>query len=145
MPTITPSRFDIPVLRAGLVPGKGNKVEYQFKAGEPGLFAREEADRQAADLTTTKWVGEVLHSHYRGHFWSVEVSSVQGVCLIGIPVLLGNWKYIIKLRHLTAKTVIEAGGHILERFKIPRSSLDVAAFVGARKHRISRANHNPPV
>jgi hypothetical protein len=95
-------------------------------------------------MAIAKMVAEDLHTYYRGHFWAVHVDSKQGICLITIPVLLGNWKYKIPLTGLTTEMVVRAGGEILERFNIPRSSLDVAAFVAAREKRVSRASQRPP-
>lgn len=132
------------VVRQGYVDGRGPRVQMQLKYDSGVSFSEREADTAAADLTTTKWVAEVLHSHFRGHFWSVEVSSHQGLCRIGIPVLLGNWTWNIPLPLLTHAMVLKAGGEILERFNIPRSSLDVAAFVKAREHRVERVSQKPP-
>lgn len=144
-PAVAPSLYDIPILlKRGLVPGRGPRVEYQFKRERAGVFDEEEQKNAGADQATMKWVAEVLHSHYRGHFFAVHVDSKQGICLITIPVLLGNWKYVIHLDKLDTAFVIKAGGEILERFNIPRSTLDLAAFVDARPRRVERFNQKPP-
>lgn len=128
----------------GFVDGRGPRVQMELKYDSGGTFTEREAETAASDLTTTKWVAEVLTNHYRGHFWSVQVSSQQGLCRIGIPVLLGNWTWNIPLGLLNVAMVIKAGGELLERFNIPRSSLDVAAFVKAREKRVSRVSQKPP-
>ncbi len=144
-PALPPSRFDIPIIRnRGLVPGRGPRVEYQFQEGKRGTFLEEAANNREADQTLMKEVSRILHTHYRGHFWAVMVDSHQGVCQITIPILLGNWGWTILLTELTPWLVIKAGGDILERFNIPRSGLDVARFVEAREHRVSRASQKPP-
>lgn len=96
-----------------------------------------------AELAICKWVSALLHAHYRGHFWGVQVQG--GIVRIGIPALLGNWTWNIPVRHLTPQLVVKAGGDILERFNIPRSSLDmgIAQFIDARQHRV-RASQTPP-
>lgn len=142
-PAVPPSTFDIPILMdKGLVPGKGPRVEWQLKHERSATFGEDQ--HAAVDMQMAKGIGRLLHSHYRGHFWDVIVDSRQGYCAITITILLGNWKYKIPLKDLTPQMVIEAGGHILERFTIPRSSIDMAAFVAAREKRVSRASQLPP-
>lgn len=93
-----------------------------------------DTDKIASELTMAKAIGRILYSHYPGHPWAVEVLADQGVAKITIPPLLGvNWGYILHLDKLTAspQPVIEAGGHILERFNIPRSTIDIGAYLNA--------------
>lgn len=142
-----PSTFDIPILlRTGNVPGSGMRVQYAMQRDRAGTFAEEEEENAAADLATTKWVAELLHAHYRGHFFAVATDSHQGVCWITIPILLGNWKFMLRLKDLNPAKVIKAGGELLERFNIPRSNIDVglAAFVDARKRSVSGIRQKPP-
>ena len=99
------------------------------------------------DVKLAGTIGTILHHYYGGHFWAVEVDSHQGIYTITIPVLLGNWKHMEHLTALTHDRVRDAGGEILERFKIPRSGLNfgLAQFVEARnKHRVQGATHRPP-
>lgn len=138
---------DLPIFgghRRTMLGGPGPRVAIEFKHERAGAFAEEEEKNRLADMATSKWVAEVLHSHYRGHFWAVSTDSKQGVCLITIPILLGNWKWCIPLGKLTPAMVIKAGGEILERFDIPRSRIDVAAFCTARLKAVSRASQRPP-
>lgn len=88
------------------------------------------------EVTLAKAIGRVLQQHYAGHPWFVEVMADQGIAKITIPPLLGvNFGYILHLDKLASdtgmKSVIEAGGHILERFRIPRSTIDIAAYITA--------------
>lgn len=90
------------------------------------------------EVTLCKAIGRVLYSHYPGHPWAVEVMADQGIAKITIPPLLGvNWGYILHLDKLDSdagmKSVIEAGGHILERFNIPRSTINLAAYITAEE------------
>lgn len=88
------------------------------------------------ELTVAKAIGRILQAHYPGHPWFVEVMADQGVAKITIPPLLGmNWGYILHLDKIGAspRPVIEAGGHILERFNIPRSTIDLAAYITAEE------------
>jgi hypothetical protein len=82
---------------------------------------------------------EILRLHYPGHPWSIESFAEQrphGFVRISIPPLLGlNWGYTLPLDHdfyASPRPVIRAGGEILERFKIPRSSIDLAAYMSAK-------------
>jgi hypothetical protein len=135
--------FDIPIIKsADHVGGSGPRVMVHGKVDR--AQSAHEAMLNERDMRIAARVGEILHFHYRGHFWQVTSDSKQGVVTITIPVLLGNHKYVIKLAGLTDASVIEAGGHILERFKIPRGQLDVAAFVNARNLAVSRGNQQPP-
>lgn len=147
--------FDTPILTPRASPGDPITVRtdhVKARAGTPRVQVQSRitpsslsnADRDRIDMQTARGVGRLLHSHYAGHFWSVEVDSRQGVCLIGIVLLLGNWKYKLPLASMTPADVIRAGGEILERFNIPRSSIDVAAFVNAKKRAVSRASDKPP-
>ena len=53
---------------------------------------------------------------------------------ISIPVLLGgNWVYFIKGCDLTDLKVVEAGGEILERFRLPRGAFELGSWLEARR------------
>jgi hypothetical protein len=89
------------------------------------------------DIALAVRIGDALTSHYPGHPWFVEVDSNGGLAMISIPAITGRFAYVLKLRLLgsdpSLKSVIRAGGEILERWKIPRSRLDAAAFNAALK------------
>lgn len=83
-----------------------------------------------AEITICKGIGRLLEFHYPGHPWSVEVNIEQGYAKVSIPDLLGpNWGWVILLSEMSDQLVIKAGGEILERFKIPRSTIDLARYV----------------
>jgi hypothetical protein len=95
-------------------------------------------------MMVAKAITRVLLSQYRGHFWVVESNRAQGIAWISIPLLLGEWKYIFKLsEELTPAMIIRAGGQILERFNIPRSNLDVASFIAAKKFAVKNGGAPP--
>jgi hypothetical protein len=92
------------------------------------------AQNVPAEVTICKGIGRLLEFHYPGHPWGVEVNIEQGYAKISIPDLLGpNWGYIVHLDKMSDKLVIEAGGHILERFKMPRNRIDVAHYLQRMK------------
>lgn len=109
-----------------------------------------EEDRFAAqDMAMARLIGEVLHENYPGYPWRIRSNLAQGVAQISIPILMGETGgYVLHINHLDTvsgakKYVREAGGHILERYRIPRSTLDIAALMAASvRHPVSR--HNTP-
>lgn len=89
-----------------------------------------------AELALCKRIGAILNHHYKGHPWMIEVNFVQGMAKIGIPVLLGNWTYNIRLDEIVndadlRSSVLRGGGELLERFGIPRNTIDVASYLAA--------------
>ena len=78
----------------------------------------------------------LLKTYYPGHFWQVESDVKRHLFKISIPILMGvcNW-YVINLRthELTPENVREAGGNILERYKLKRGRFELGAFLEARE------------
>lgn len=123
--------------------GQGN-IELRQVYERKGLLPEEEDRRAGWDLMVAKAITRVLLSHYRGHFWVVECDSAQGIAWISIPILLGEWKYIFHLSEdITPAMIIRAGGEILERFNMPRSNLDIASFIAAKKQAVWRGGDLP--
>jgi hypothetical protein len=109
-------------------------IEMQAHHVRNGLMPEESDPWAQWDLMVAKAITRVLLSQYRGHFWVVECNRAQGIAWISIPLLLGNWKHVFHLSEdITPAMIIRAGGQILERFNIPRSNLDVASFIAAKK------------
>lgn len=134
-----------PILRVDLLDRQKGQPNIQLQEryvapedpDEVDLFAKQ-------DMTIARAINRVLLSHYRGHFWEAYCDSKQGIAWITIPLLLGNWKYVFKLsEEITPAHIIRAGGEILERFNIPRSSLDVASFIAAKSLAV-RGGRRPP-
>lgn len=91
------------------------------------------------DNWRAKRIFSLLIAHYPGHLWATQSDVAQGIVKIGIPILMGicNW-YVINLSQteLTPGAIIVAGGEILERYRLPRSRLELGSFLQAR------ANHS---
>ncbi len=89
---------------------------------------------KSADMRLAREIWTVLHYHYRGHCWGVSVDHAQGVALIQIPPF-SNWSFVIHLKTLQSdpgmKSVVKAGGELLERYDIPRAGFDVDHFTQA--------------
>lgn len=121
-----------------------HNIELQARYERRGLLPEEEDKRAKWDLMVAKAITRVLLAHYRGHFWVVESDSAQGIAWISIPVLLGQYKYVFHLSEdITPDMIVRAGGEILERFNLPRSGLDVASFIAARKMAVKNGGTPP--
>lgn len=92
-------------------------------------FTPEDAAAEAYDMAKSKDIAEALNGHYPGHLWAVRVQSKQGVATIHNMALSDKWGYVIKLdktysaSHL-AQRGVQAGGEILERFRVARGRVD---------------------
>lgn len=87
-----------------------------------------EAAGAVADYDTAKKIAETLNKHYPGHLWGVTASQETGVATIMNLRLSGRWGFIVKLSDIlhdpSLKKVIQAGGEILERYKVSRGVFD---------------------
>lgn len=120
------------LLRRGRAEGRRNTAVNVKLYGERSFH--QGVEKIPAEVGLCKRIFNVLNSQYPGHAWSVEVMIDQGVAKISIPALLGvTWGYIVHLDQLDRAAIIKAGGEILERFRIPRSTVDIAAYFDARK------------
>lgn len=88
----------------------------------------------ASEMKTANEIFRVLKAHYPGHPWSIEVDEAGGWAKIGIIELLGpNWGMVVHLDTWTDHQVKDYAGQLLERFKIPRSTIDIAAYMSAER------------
>lgn len=89
----------------------------------------------AADKRAATEIFRVLKQHFPGHPWSIEVDAKEGWAKIGIIELLGpNWVMFLKFEDWTDARVMQLAGELLERFKMPRSSIDIAAYMSAESN-----------
>ncbi len=138
MPSILPpsrDRFVAPKRATYVRPGEGDEHDPHAQA----------------DVTLTYRIAGVLERHYPGHPWMVEANTRQGVAMISIPLFMGRHKYILHVAALASdpmlRSVVRAGGEILERYRIPRARFSASDFVSAREslplHAIGRGGHVP--
>jgi len=106
-----------------------HKVEAPSVGGE---------DRTAYELWVARRAFDLLEAAYPGHLWLVDCDLAKGGVAISIPVLMGgNWVYFIRMADLAPRTVIIAGGELLERYCLARGAIRPDQFVEAReKHSI---------
>lgn len=91
----------------------------------------------AKDLALTKRIADVLERHYPGHPWMVQVSHVQGVAYIKLPILMKrNQAYILHIDRMamdpSLRCVMRAGGELLEKYQVPRTTFLLDHFLAAR-------------
>lgn len=91
----------------------------------------------ARDLALTKRIAQVLERHYPSHPWMVEVSHAQGVAFISLPIIMRrNQRFVLHTDRLasdpTLRSVVRAGGELLERHNVPRSGFRLDHFLHAR-------------
>lgn len=88
----------------------------------------EEAAATVADYDTAKRIAETLNTAYPGHLWGVSASRETGIATVFNLRLSGRWGFIIKLSEIlhdpSMKRVKQAGGEILERYRISRGALN---------------------
>ena len=81
------------------------------------------------DQAACKRAIRILFKHYPGHEWKVSIDG--GTMKILSMNLSSNWGYVIMLKDLEPnpksfdKTIMRAGGEILERFGMPTQKMDI--------------------
>gem|GEM_PF-5874365 len=79
----------------------------------------------------------LLSEFYPGYDWEVTADYDQGVVMIALPLLMGGtFKYVIHIDAVATandmtKRVREAGGNILERFRLSRKGLIMPEYQDA--------------
>lgn len=97
------------------------------------------------DLWVAKRAMELLQDKYPGYQWSVRADSAKGSLTFSLPLLLGScWCYHVAWDDLDPAVIVRGGGELLERFRLPRSMVDLAAMVVARGNAISKPRHKVP-
>lgn len=85
-----------------------------------------------AEYDIARRMAEVLHTHYPLHLWGVSADIHAGIAKVFNMRLSGQWGFIIKLATLNhdpdLKSVIRAGGELLERYRLRRGRFDDAAY-----------------
>lgn len=85
-------------------------------------------DISTNDFVTARNIAEKLHKHYPGHLWAVTCEGKRGIATIRNLMLSTDRPYVLHLKTIYGdphlKSVLRAGGHILEAYKLPRGKLD---------------------
>jgi len=82
---------------------------------------------ELANMTIAKEVAECLDVHYKGHAWGVRANVETGLVHVFNLNLSGQWGFVLHIDNLindpSMKTVIMAGGELLERYNLSRSEI----------------------
>ena len=74
------------------------------------------------DFDIAKRVSEILNKHYAGYMWAVNVDSDTGMVQVRNFSLSGLWGFNLHMKKVQedveGKLIINAGGEILERFRV---------------------------
>lgn len=95
-------------------------------------------------------VGTALSKFYPGHPWWVQSEIENGIVRIAIQGFL-QWPYILHVKTLKGDpgrlSVMEAGGHLLERLRMPRKGFSIADWQAAnvRHNYLFNRNARAPV
>ena len=87
----------------------------------------------ALDYDLAKIMAEALHKAYPGHLWAVTCEGDKGIATVRNLMLAGNWGFVLHLNKIYSisdweKTVIRAGGEMLERFRQRRGTANQDAL-----------------
>lgn len=79
-------------------------------------------EQDVSDIATAKMVADHLEKHYPGYLWAVNASAFKGVVYISSLRLSGKYGYTLHFPSFendpSLKRITQAGGEILERFKV---------------------------
>ncbi len=97
-----------------------------------------ERARVAREAGMAKRICELLNFYYPGHVWECTVDERHGGAQLRIAVLMtGPQCFFIRFDDIATEAdfkarIRNAGGELLERFKIPRSTFDLTRFIEAK-------------
>ncbi len=122
-------------------------MQFAF-AGRPEYESHvldEHGDLKAANDSLCQDVGRALAKFYPGHPWYVLAEIESGIVRVAIQGFL-QWPYIIHVKTLKSdphmKIVREAGGHLLERLRMPRKGFSIADWQMANQRHNHLFNRN---
>jgi hypothetical protein len=101
--------------------------------------ANEVNDREAMEIATARWTGELLDRNYPGHPWHVvvRIDARGGVIQIQLGgVMPADRWYVCKMSDVISdvggkRTVLRGAGEILERYGFRRGKFDACDWQAA--------------
>lgn len=110
---------------------------FQLGQAEHGRSAFDpEGKLRGANDRLMRMVADVLLRHYPGHPWGVASEIEHGIVKVSLMGFV-QWPYVIHISTLKndpgLRSVVEAGGHLLERFRMPRRGFSMADWQSAMK------------
>lgn len=125
------------------------RTEHYCDTPDGGL-SHEEAWRVASETDMARKIAEQLNFYYPGHAWEVTVDSRQGGAQLRIAVLMtGSQCFYMRFNDIAGpndfnRVVRDAGGELLERFRIPRGGFDLTSFIEAQPKAVLHINQKVP-
>jgi hypothetical protein len=96
------------------------------KAGTEYVRTADDFEDGATITILCKGVADILDRHYPGWLWTIQPDAAQGIINISSQLLNTAWVYTMHIVNVQndpqLKTVIRAGGEILERFGFRRGA-----------------------
>lgn len=85
----------------------------------------------ASGMMLVKRTADELQRHYPGHLWAVNINEEGGVMTVMNLALSGKWGFLLKLKTVQEdpdlKSVMRAGGELLERYRLRRGRYEPGA------------------
>lgn len=120
------------------IEGRGGLKASVTHTYQPPLDGRPDLHAEY-DMSVARGIGELLNKHYFGYTWKSFADMQQGIVGFSIPELMGDTlHFIINLKShdaLDPQLIVEKAGELLERMKLPRGQIDMAAYVEARNRK----------
>lgn len=91
----------------------------------------------ASGMMLVKRTAEALNKHYPGHLWAVNINEDGGVITVMNLALSGSWGFLLKLKTVQEdpdlRSVMRAGGELLERYRLRRGRYEHGAISELRR------------
>lgn len=105
---------------------------------EPSITTVYEPGDDPADVTLIGHINQILHNHYPGWDWAVDIPPDQNVVKI-LNLTLDPRGKVGMINHKNRldpglKTVVRAAGELLERYNMSRGRHDPADVEGQNMH-----------
>lgn len=96
------------------------------------MLIDESPEQHLKEYKLSGTIAEVLLKHYPDHLWGVHVDFRGGVVQVTNMRLSGRWGFILHLNNVlsdpTNKVIINAGGELLERYRLSRGRFNQSQY-----------------
>jgi hypothetical protein len=117
-----------------LIVPTGRKAGHRW-TGQTESNVHTEGQDIPVEIRWCKRIAGVLEQHYPGYPWFVEVDLKQGIAKVTLPIVFKNRVYVLHLSKIDAsgRSIVRAGGEMLERIDCGRARIDSDSFEFAVK------------